>query len=113
MENRRATNERRPGPDGPVRAGFRHRLGVFSRVVAAILGGYALAALTSVVATLAYSADRDEAIAAAAAPAYVVFAAAVLWCFAAGTAWRAWLGLIGPGALLGVVAIWLRHSIVP
>jgi len=90
--------------------GARARLGVLARATAAVLGGYALAALTSVALALAYRAPREEAVLAASMPAFLVFAGAVLWAFAARTAWRAWLGIAVPALALGAVVWWLRST---
>lgn len=85
------------------------RLAVASRTLAALAGGYAVAALLSVsIALLTRSAPREEAVAAGNAPAFLVFAACIIWAFAASTAMRAWLGIVTPAAVLGVLVWFLR-----
>ena len=80
-----------------------YRLGVASRAVAAIGGGYALGALASASLALFLPTSRLEASLTGTLASFVVYALAVMWVFAARTAWRAWLGLLIPCAVLGVV----------
>lgn len=87
---------------------LRDRLGVLARVLAAALGGYALASLASVALALVYRAPREEAVLAACVPAFLLFAGAVLWAFAARSAWRAWLGVGVPTLILGALVWWLK-----
>lgn len=63
-----------------------------SRIVAALFGGYALAALTSV-AAVALPMNRTEAVFTGMLLSFVVYALAVIWVFAVRSAWRAWAGL--------------------
>lgn len=64
-----------------------------SRIVAAVFGGYALAALTSV-ATLALPMARSEAVFTGMVASFLVYAGAVIWVFAVRSATRAWVGLL-------------------
>ena len=66
---------------------------VLSRVVAAMVGGYGLAALTSV-ATLALPMSRPEAVLTGMQLSFLVYAMAVIWVFAVRSALRAWAGLL-------------------
>lgn len=68
------------------------RAALLSRIVAALFGGYALAALTSV-AALALPMGTVEAVLAGMQASFLVYAGAVIWVFAARSALRAWLGL--------------------
>lgn len=65
---------------------------LLSRSVAALFGGYALAALTSV-AALALPMDAVDAVLTGMQASFLVYAGAVVWVFAARSARRAWLGL--------------------
>lgn len=65
---------------------------LLSRIVAAVLGGYGLGALTSV-AALALPASRTEAVLTGMLSSFVVGTFAVIWVFAVRSATRAWLGL--------------------
>lgn len=92
-------------PEAP-QAPLRRRLSVGSRALAALVGGYALAALSSVALALAMKTPGDEGYYAATMPSFLVWALAVLWSFAARTALRAWVGLLSACAFAGLAA-WL------
>lgn len=64
-----------------------------SRIVAAIAGGYALAALVSV-AALALPISRPQAVLTGMLASFAVYAGAVVWVFAVRSAARAWTGLL-------------------
>lgn len=87
--------------------GLRYRLGVASRAIAAILGGYALSGAASAVLALYLPTTRAEAALTGTLAAFVIYPCAVMWVFAVRSAWRAWLGLLAPGAVLG--ALLLAH----
>lgn len=63
-----------------------------SRIVAAVFGGYALAALVSV-ATLALPMSKPQAVLTGMLASFLVYAGAVVWVFAVRSARRAWVGL--------------------
>ncbi len=77
-----------------------YRWMVLSRCLAAIFGGYALAAASTVFLSLALPMPRAEAVYLASLLSYVVFVIAVLWVFATRTAGRAWLGVVLPTIIL-------------
>ncbi|WP_025131665.1 DUF3649 domain-containing protein [Pseudomonas sp. PH1b] len=81
-----------------------YRLAVASRVCAAVLGGYLLAALSSVCLTLLLPLPRADAVISGMMTSFLFYLVAVLWCFACRSAWQAWLGLLLPGLLLAAVA---------
>jgi hypothetical protein len=88
----------------------RGRLAVASRVLAALIGGYLLTALTSICLAQFLPLVRAEAVVLAMTRSFLVYLPAVLWCFACGTAWRAWFGLLLPSAVLAALyagARWL------
>lgn len=90
-----------------------YRLAVTSRVLAAVIGGYAVSALASVCLTLWAPMARTEAVVTGMMSSFVVYLLAVIWCFACRTAWRAWLGLIVPALVLAAlagVAYWMGRS---
>lgn len=94
---------RRPAP-----VGWRHRMAVLSRVLAAALGGYAFAAACTAALALALTAvtERSEAVQVATMLGFVLYALSIAWAFWARSAWRAWVWLIGPAVALGALA-WL------
>lgn len=75
----------------------RCRVAVLSRVLAAVIGGYLLVTLFTACLTLflplIVSQPRGETVLAATLPAFLILCVAVVWVFAARSAWRAWLGL--------------------
>lgn len=81
-----------------------YRLAVTSRVLAAVLGGYIVAALASVSLSAWLPMARAEAVVTAMMASFLVYLLAVLWCFACRSAWLAWFGLIVPGLVLGAVS---------
>lgn len=90
-----------------------YRLAVTSRVLAAVLGGYIVAALASVSLTLWVPMARADAVVTGMMTSFLAYLGAVIWCFACRSAGRAWLGLIVPSLVLAVVsglAYWMGHS---
>ncbi|AQT07734.1 uncharacterized protein DUF3649 [Pseudomonas protegens] len=81
-----------------------YRLAVASRVFAAVLGGYLLAALGSVCLTLLLPLPRADAVVSGMMTSFLSYLVAVLWCFACRSAWQAWLGLLLPSLVLALVA---------
>jgi hypothetical protein len=92
-----------PATRGAVR---RVRGPLLSRLAAALFGGYALAVLTSV-AALALPLGTVEAVLTGMQASFVVYAAAVIWVFAARSARRAWLGLALAALPLLAAACWV------
>ncbi len=90
-----------------------YRLGVFSRIVAAALGGYALATLMGISLAAILPMVRAEAMVSGMMLSFLVYVMAVLWCFACRSAWRAWLGLLVPCLVLSAahgLLYWMRLS---
>jgi hypothetical protein len=96
-------------PARVVSASFRYRLGVASRALAAIAGGYGVAALSAAALALclpaAFGMARSEAAMTGTLASFIVFALAVMWVFAARTAWRAWSGLAIAALLPGLLVL--------
>lgn len=80
---------------------------LLSRIVAALFGGYALAALTSVAAA-ALPMSRPEAVLTGLLLSFIVYALAVIWVFAVRSATRAWAGLVVAALplLLAAAPVW-------
>lgn len=79
-----------------------------SRIVAAIFGGYALAALSSI-AVLALPVAPAQAVIGGVLASFAVYAGVVVWVFAVRSARRAWIGLLVAAAVLAVPAgaVWM------
>jgi hypothetical protein len=81
-----------------------YRLAVTSRVLAAVFGGYLVAALASVTLALWLPLGRADALVTGMAVSFLVYVVAVLWCIACRTAWSAWVGLLVPSVILATVS---------
>ena len=77
----------------------RSKAPLVSRIAAALFGGYALAALSSVV-PLALPISKPQAVLTGMLASFLIYAAVVIWVFAVRTAWKAWIGLIILAAIL-------------
>ncbi|HYJ18972.1 MAG TPA: DUF3649 domain-containing protein [Burkholderiales bacterium] len=66
---------------------------LISRIIAALFGGYALAALSSV-AVLALPLSKPQAVLTGMLASFLIYAGAVIWVFAVRSALKAWAGLI-------------------
>ena len=84
---------------------------LLSRIVAALFGGYALAALASV-AVLALPMSKPQAVLTGMLASFAIYAGAVVWVFAVRSALRAWVGLLVAAAPLAVAAwsVWSRGA---
>ena len=90
---------------------LRYRLGVASRAIAAIFGGYALAAASTAVLSLVLPLPRVDAVMTATLLSFTVYVCAAIWVFAARDALRAWLGIGTPTIVMGL-GLWLFRSAV-
>lgn len=90
--------------------GLRYRMGVASRAVAAIGGGYALAAVATALLALTLPMARADAVLTATLLSFTVYVCAVIWVFAARDALRAWLGIGVPTLVLGLGVMALRGA---
>jgi hypothetical protein len=76
---------------------------LISRIVAALFGGYALAALSSV-AVLALPLSKPQAVLTGMLASFAIYAGAVIWVFAVRSALKAWAGLIVMAVPLSLAA---------
>lgn len=88
-------------------AGTVYRLGVASRSVAAIVGGYVLAALLTMLLSVSLPMARAEAVMTATLLSFAIYTCAVMWVFATRSALRAWLGLAIPAAVIAAILQWM------
>lgn len=83
---------------------------LLSRVAAAVLGGYALAAATAIFLAAVLPASRAEGVVAGMQISFVIYTAAVIWAFSPISLSRAWAGLLLPAAVLAGVGWGLRGA---
>lgn len=82
---------------------------VLSRLAAAVLGGYALAAAVAMCLAAVLPAARADAVLAGMQLSFVVHVLAVVWAFSPLRPTRVWLGLLGPALVLAVFGgLWPR-----
>lgn len=84
----------------------RYRLGVTSRILAAVLGGYALSAAIAALLALVWPLPRADAVLASTMLSFTVYTLIIIWVFSTRSASRAWLGMIVPLVLVSAV-VWL------
>jgi hypothetical protein len=82
---------------------------LISRIVAAILGGYVLAALASV-AAIALPMSKPQAVLTGMLASFLIYAGAVIWVFAVHSAKRAWAGLLLAALPLLLAAAWIWNG---
>ncbi len=78
---------------------------VFSRVIAAILGGYVLTSLIIALLAISLPGTRAEAVLTSMLLSFLIYAGAVMWVFACRSASRAWAGMLLPSLVLGAVLL--------
>lgn len=81
-------------------------ISIVMRILAALVGGYALAALFSV-ATLALPMRPAEAALLGMTGSFLLYTGAVIWVFASRSACYAWLGLCAVALALLPPAVWV------
>ncbi|MGP1665939.1 MAG: DUF3649 domain-containing protein [Rhodanobacter sp.] len=83
---------------------------LLSRIVAALFGGYALAALASV-AALALPIPKTQAVLTGMLASFAIYAGTVIWVFAVRSALRAWTGLLIAAVPLLLLAVWAVQGV--
>ena len=83
-----------------------YRWAVFSRVMAAAVGGYALTSAVTVLLALIWPLPKAQALLAATMLSFTIYTIAVIWVFNTRTATRAWIGLVSVTAVTAILA-WL------
>lgn len=78
------------------------------RVLLAVFGGYAVAALTVASLSVALPLPRPQAVLAATMLAFIAYCAVAIWAFSAATALRAWL-ITGACAVLPTLHLLVRE----
>ena len=86
-------------------------LAVFSRVLAAVAGGYActagLVALVAVALPAVFGMARGEAVVLASMGGFVAYLIVLVWVFSTPRLVRVWAVLLGGGALVWGATLWL------
>ncbi len=82
-------------------------MAVFSRIIAAIVGGYLLANVAAIVLSYLLPGSRADGVMVATCVSFIIYAGAVFWVFSARTAWRAWFGILIPGLSSAVIVFLL------
>ncbi|MDH4990671.1 DUF3649 domain-containing protein [Aquamicrobium lusatiense] len=85
----------------------RYRLQVLSRVVAAAIGGYALASAIAVLLALIWPLPRAEAVLVSSMLSFIWYTVAVIWVFSTRSATRAWIGMVAPTLVIALICWWL------
>jgi len=80
-----------------------YRLAVTSRCLAALLGGYVLAAMVGVLLSQWLPLSRAEAVQIGMMSSFLFYLGAFIWAFATHSAWRAWLGILLPSLALAAI----------
>lgn len=81
-------------------------LQVASRAIAALVGGYAIAAMTTAGLARWLPMPRVEAVMTGMLASFAVYATVAILCFALATATRAWLVLLAIAVPLGAALAW-------
>jgi hypothetical protein len=89
-------------------AAARRRAGILMRLLAGIGGGYALAALFTMTLSIGLPLPRSEAVLTATMASFAIYAAAIVWAFAAPGMLRAWAGLLAVAVALALALALLQ-----
>lgn len=81
-----------------------NKLAISLRILAAALGGYVLANSGAILLVAVLPGGRAEAATWGLLASFTIYTAAVVWVFSVRSVWRAWLGLLVPAVLCGLLA---------
>ncbi|MGH9161663.1 MAG: DUF3649 domain-containing protein [Vicinamibacteraceae bacterium] len=85
-------------------------VGIFLRIVAAAVGGYAFTSASTAALTVLMPLPKPDAVLVPTMFSFVFYVAAIVWAFAARSAWRAWLGLLAVTVPCAAVAFLLAAT---
>lgn len=88
------------------------RLSVFSRVLAAAFGGYALTSAATVLLALIWPAPKAQSVLWGTMLSFAVYTTAVIWVFTTRSARRAWIGMLAGAAVCAGLAWLLKGGVV-
>ncbi len=86
--------------------GAAYRWSVLSRCVAAAAGGYGIVTLLHLAMTALLPWEQYKALLLTSQTGYLWYTGVIIWCFAARTAKRAWLGLAIVAVPLALISGW-------
>jgi hypothetical protein len=86
----------------------RYRWAVTSRVVAAVLGGYALISALTLLLALVWPLPQAQALMASTMLSFAVYTVVVIWVFAARSLSRIWIGLVAGTLVATLLCLLLR-----
>lgn len=81
-------------------------LNILSRLLAASVGGYALANIAAILLSSVLPIPRPDAVLTAILLSFAFYTGAILWAVSARTARHAWIGLLLPSAIFACL-VWL------
>ena len=87
-----------------------YRWSIASRAIAAALGGYVVVTLLHLATTVVMPGADHKVLLFTSQSGYLYYTGIIIWCFAARTARRAWLGLAIVAAPLALVDLWYLNS---
>lgn len=85
----------------------RYRWAVFSRVLAAFVGGYVLSSLLLLLLSLTLPLPQAEAIAASTMLGFILYALIIIWAFSIKRLRTVWLGLLISSLVCAPLVWWL------
>lgn len=87
-------------------------MAIFSRIIAAIIGGYLAANAVAILLTYLLPGSQVDRVVTGLLVSFLIYACAILWVFAAKTAWQAWLGILIPGLVSTLLAFVLMPEVL-
>lgn len=87
-----------------------YRLLVLSRIIAAVVGGYAFSTMVILILTYLLPLPQKDALMLSTMLSYIIYLLTIIWVFSVKTVRTAWIGMIASTGLLGALAF-LLHCI--
>lgn len=91
-----------------ITVGYRSR--VFSRIIAASIGGYVLVSLSHMALALLLPVDLNKALLFSMETGFITWSLIIIWAFSARTATRAWLGLVLVALPFLAIDVWWIYA---
>ena len=87
-----------------------YRLRVFSRIIAASIGGYVVVSLSHMALAVSLPVDRNKALLFSMETGFITWSLIIVWTFSARTATRAWLGLVLVALPFLAIDVWWIYA---